>query len=92
MLATVFMIKIVIITPQWNNEISGCTEEQENKIHEWFTLNSFEIPFVPQVGMMIDLDDFFYCEDILDEIDVELGYVTVNQIVIGKHDIALHCV
>ena len=86
------MIKIVIITPQWNNEISDWTEKQGNKIHEWFTLNSFVITFVPQVGMMIDLDDFFNCEEILNEIDVNLGYVTVNQIVIGKNDIALHCI
>lgn len=86
------MIKIVIITPQWNNEVSDWTEEQGNKIHEWFTLNAFEIPFVPQLGMMIDLDDFFDCEEILNEIDVNLGYVTVNQIVIGKNDIALHCI
>ena len=53
------MIKIVIVTPQWNSESMEWTEDLNNKIHEWFTLNSFEIPFIPTKGMMIDLDDFF---------------------------------
>jgi hypothetical protein len=88
------MIKIVIITPhwKWNAETSDWTEEQGIKIHQWFALNPFEIPFVPQVGMMIDLDDFFDDETLINELDVPLGYVTINQIVIGKNDIALHCI
>ena len=86
------MIRIIIITPEWSTDVSDWTQEQGRKIHEWFTLNYFEITFLPQVGMMIDLDDFFNCEEILNEIVVNLGYVTINQIVIGKKEIALYCI
>jgi len=86
------MIKIVIITPEWDSVLCDWTKEIDNEIHEWFTVNCFIIPFVPQIGMMIHLDDFFNCENILSKTDLALGYATVNQIIIGKDDITVRCI
>lgn len=85
------MIKIYIIIAGLDYKNKDWTQEQALKIQEWFSLNSFEIPFVPQVGMMIDLEDFFDCEEISNEMNDILGYVTINQIVIGRNNIDLHC-
>ena len=84
-------MRIVIITPRLD-EGTYISEEQSNKIHDWFCENYFEIPFIPVVGMMIDLDDFLNCEEILEELNEMIGNVTINQIVIGKRDIALYCI
>lgn len=85
------MIKIYIIIYELDYKDKDWTQEQASKIHEWFTLNSFIIPFLPQVGMMIDLDEFFDCEEISNQMDVILGYVTINEISIGKNNIYLYC-
>lgn len=84
-------VKIVIVITKINSEGTDWTYEQGEKIHEWFTLQTFEIQFLPAVGMMIDLDDFFDCEEISNELNTELGYVTIDKILIGKCDITLFC-
>lgn len=84
-------VKIVIVITKINSEGTDWTYEQGEKIHEWFTLQTFEIQFLPAVGMMIDLDDFFDCEEISNEINTGLGYVTIDKILIGKYDITLFC-
>jgi len=86
------MIKIVIILESFDATNSELTESQFTKIQNWFAKNSFIIPFVPQIGMMIDLVSFCSnIEEIYDEIDL-FEYVTITKIVICKNEIELHCI
>jgi hypothetical protein len=85
------MIKIVIVPPEWNTNDINCTQEEIYKIREWFITRSFVITFVPQVGMKIDLDDFFNPEDELSNLELELLYPVITEVVIGKNDITIYC-
>lgn len=58
------------------------------KINSWFDANLFELPFLPQIGMKIDLVDFYTNEE--DE-DIYLGYAEIKDIIILRDYIELHC-
>lgn len=75
-------IKIQIIA---DNEL-GMPEDGLKKINNYFENNLFEIPFLPQIGMKIDLDDF-YTDDVMDV----LGYSKITDIIILRDYIELHC-
>jgi hypothetical protein len=75
-------IKIQIIS---DNEL-GMPDSNLKKINNYFENNLFEIPFIPQIGMKIDLDDF-YTDDVTDVI----GYSKITDIIILKDYIELHC-
>jgi hypothetical protein len=64
------------------------SHEEVDKINSWFDLNLFEIPFLPQIGMKIDLVDFYTNEE--DE-DVYLSYAEIKDIIILRDYIELHC-
>jgi len=75
-------IKIQIIL---DNEL-GMPDSNLKKINNYFENNLFEIPFIPQIGMKIDLDDF-YTDDLIDV----LGYSKITDIIILRDYIELHC-
>jgi hypothetical protein len=56
------------------------------KINSWFDLNLFEMPFLPQIGMKIDLDDFYPYS----ELNI-MGYAKIKDVIIYKDYIELHC-
>jgi hypothetical protein len=75
-------IKIQIIS---DNEL-GMPDGNLKKINNYFENNLFEISFIPQIGMKIDLDDF-YTDDVTDVI----GYSKITDIIILRDYIELHC-
>jgi hypothetical protein len=75
-------IKIQIIA---DNEL-GMPDGSLKKINNYFENNLFEIPFMPQIGMKIDLDDF-YTDNVIDV----LGYSKITDIIILREYIELHC-
>jgi hypothetical protein len=75
-------IKIQIIA---YNEL-GMPDGSLKKINNYFENNLFEIPFLPQIGMKVDLDDF-YTDDVIDVI----GYSKITDIIILRDYIELHC-
>jgi len=57
------------------------------KINGWFDSNLFELPFLPQIGMKIDLEDFYTNEHHEDQF---LGYAEIKDIIILRDYIELH--
>jgi hypothetical protein len=74
-------IKIYII-----NDNMNLPNRDLEKINNYFENNLFEITFMPQIGMKIDLDDF-YTDDVIDV----LGYSKITDIIILRDYIELHC-
>jgi hypothetical protein len=58
------------------------------KINSWFDSNLFELPFLPQIGMKIDLEDFYTNEQYQNQF---LGYAEIKDIIILREYIELHC-
>jgi hypothetical protein len=69
----------------WIINHSELTVNKLALINNWFELNLFEIPFMPQVGMKIDLDDFYREEDYL-------AYAEIHDIIILRDYVELHCI
>jgi hypothetical protein len=74
-------VKICII-----NESLDLPNRHLQKINSWFDSNLFEMPFLPQIGMKIDLDDFYPHN----EIDI-MGYAKIKDVMIYRDYIELHC-
>lgn len=71
------------------NIYPSSTIEQKCNIENWFRSTSFELPFIPAIGMEIDLDDFF-TEKELAPTNVILGYLPIKELVIKRDRIVLY--
>ena len=76
-------IKIYII-----NDNMDLPNRDLEKINGWFDSNLFELPFLPKIGMKIDLEDFYTNKQHEDQF---LGYAEIKDIIILRDYIELHC-
>lgn len=82
------MIKIQIIL-SLPYVYPSLTLDQFCNIENWFRTTSFDLPFMPAIGMDIDLDDFFTAKE-LAPANVILGSLPIKELIIKRDRLVLY--